>query len=99
MFIDWIGILLIVVPIFSPMLLNLGFEPLWVGVVICTSLQISFLTPPFAYSIFLSQGVGPWPRTDGNVQRDYPFCVSADARGHFVDHFSTTLPVASQGAR
>ncbi len=57
MFIDWIGILLIVVPIFSPMLLTLGFEPLWVGLVICTSLQISFLTPPFAYSIFYLKGL------------------------------------------
>lgn len=57
MFIDWIGILLIVVPIFSPILLNLGFDPLWVGLVICASLQISFLTPPFAYSIFYLKGL------------------------------------------
>lgn len=57
MFIDWIGILLIIVPIFSPMLLSLGFDPLWVGLVICTSLQISFLTPPFAYSIFYLKGL------------------------------------------
>jgi len=56
-FIDWIGILLIVVPIFSPIMLNLGFDPLWVGLVICTSLQISFLTPPFAYSIFYLKGL------------------------------------------
>ncbi len=57
MFIDWIGILLIVVPIFSPILLSLGFDPLWVGLVICTSLQISFLSPPFAYSIFYLKGL------------------------------------------
>jgi tripartite ATP-independent transporter DctM subunit len=57
MFIDWIGILMIVVPIFSPMLLSLGFDPLWVGLVVCTSLQISFLTPPFAYSIFYLKGI------------------------------------------
>ncbi len=53
----WIGILMIVVPIFSPMLLSLGFNPLWVGIVVCTSLQISFLTPPFAYSIFYLKGI------------------------------------------
>lgn len=57
MFIDWIGILLIVVPIFSPILFNLGFDALWVGLVICTSLQISFLSPPFAYSIFYLKGL------------------------------------------
>jgi tripartite ATP-independent transporter DctM subunit len=59
MFIDWIGILLITVPIFSPILLSLGFDPLWVGLVICVSLQISFLTPPFAYSIFYLKGIAP----------------------------------------
>ena len=59
MFIDWIGILLITIPIFSPILLNLGFDPLWVGLVICVSLQISFLTPPFAYSIFYLKGIAP----------------------------------------
>jgi tripartite ATP-independent transporter DctM subunit len=59
MFIDWIGILLITIPIFSPILLRLGFDPLWVGLVICVSLQISFLTPPFAYSIFYLKGIAP----------------------------------------
>jgi TRAP-type mannitol/chloroaromatic compound transport system permease large subunit len=59
MFIDWIGILLITIPIFSPILLSLGFDPLWVGLVICVSLQISFLTPPFAYSIFYLKGIAP----------------------------------------
>jgi tripartite ATP-independent transporter DctM subunit len=56
-FIDWIGILLIVIPIFNPILVKLGFDPLWMGLVICTSLQISFLTPPFAYSIFYLKGM------------------------------------------
>ena len=57
MFIDWIGILLIMVPIFGPILNSLDFNPLWVGLVVCTSLQISFLTPPFAYSIFYLKGI------------------------------------------
>ncbi len=56
-FIDWIGILMITIPIFAPILMKLGFDPLWVGLVICTSLQISFLTPPFAYSIFYLKGL------------------------------------------
>lgn len=59
MFIDWIGILMIIVPIFAPLLKSLGFDPLWVGIVVCTSLQISFLTPPFAYSIFYLKGISP----------------------------------------
>ncbi|GAH90335.1 unnamed protein product [marine sediment metagenome] len=57
MFIDWVGILLIMVPIFNPILSSLGFDPLWVGLIICISLQMSFLTPPFAYSIFYLKGL------------------------------------------
>jgi tripartite ATP-independent transporter DctM subunit len=58
-FIDWIGILLITVPIFVPIMMKLGFDNLWVGLVVCVSLQISFLTPPFAYSIFYLKGIAP----------------------------------------
>ncbi len=55
--IDWIGILFIMVPIFGPIVAGLGFDPLWVGIVICVSLQMSFLTPPFAYAIFYLKGL------------------------------------------
>jgi tripartite ATP-independent transporter DctM subunit len=57
MLIDWIGILFIMVPIFGPIVAGLGFDPLWVGIVICVSLQISFLSPPFAYAIFYLKGL------------------------------------------
>lgn len=57
MFIDWIGILFVMVPIFGPIITGLGFDPLWVGLVICVSLQMSFLTPPFAYAIFYLKGL------------------------------------------
>jgi len=64
-FIDWIGILLIMVPIFAPILTTLKFDPLWVGLVVCTSLQVSFLSPPFAYSIFYVKAITPeTPLTD-----------------------------------
>ncbi len=58
-FIDWIGILMIMVPIFAPILFKLQFDPLWVGLIVCVSLQISFLSPPFAYSIFYMKGIAP----------------------------------------
>lgn len=73
MFIDWIGILMIIVPIFSPMLESLGFNPLWVGLVICTSLQISFLTPPFAYSIFYLKGMNLGPTLPDIYRGVLPF--------------------------
>ena len=59
MFIDWIGIVFIVVPLFTPIANNLGFEPIWFALLVMINLQISFLTPPFAYSIFYLKGITP----------------------------------------
>ncbi len=55
-FIDWLGILFIVVPIITPVGATLGFDPLWFAMMICVNLQTSFLTPPFAYAIFYLRG-------------------------------------------
>ncbi len=55
-FIDWIGILFIVVPIISPLAPALGFDPLWFAMMICVNLQMSFMTPPFAPGIFFLRG-------------------------------------------
>ena len=59
MFIDWIGIVFIVVPIFTPIATELGFDPIWFALLVMVNLQISFLTPPFAYSIFYLKGITP----------------------------------------
>jgi len=59
MFLDWVGILLVFVPVLSPIIITLGFDPLWFAMVICVTLQTSFLTPPFAVSIFYLKGVAP----------------------------------------
>lgn len=59
MLIDWIGILFITIPIFLPIATKLGFNPLWFVELIAVNLQMSFLTPPFAYSIFFVKGVAP----------------------------------------
>ena len=59
MFIDWIGIVFIMVPIITPIVPALGFDPLWFGMMICVNLQMSFLTPPFAYAIFFVKGTAP----------------------------------------
>jgi len=58
-FISWQGLLYVVVPIFLPVAANLGFNPLWFGLLICLNLQMSFLTPPFAYAIFFVKGSTP----------------------------------------
>jgi tripartite ATP-independent transporter DctM subunit len=55
-FIDWLGILFIMVPIITPIAEKLGFDALWFAMMICINLQMSFMTPPFAYAIFYLRG-------------------------------------------
>ena len=60
MFIDWLGIIFIMIPIITPIGPVLGFDTIWLAMMICVNLQMSFLTPPFAYAIFfLRAAVSP----------------------------------------
>lgn len=59
MFIDWVAILLVTLPVYMPISLELGFDPLWFSMLICVILQTSFLTPPFGYSLFYFAGAAP----------------------------------------
>ncbi len=56
---DFIEITFIVVPIVGPVLLAMGFDPVWLGVMMALNLQMSFLTPPFGFSLFYLRGVCP----------------------------------------
>jgi tripartite ATP-independent transporter DctM subunit len=55
-FIDWIGILFIMVPIITPVFEVLGFDPVWAAIMVCVNLQTSFMTPPFAMGIYICRG-------------------------------------------
>ena len=59
MFLDFIEIILIVVPIFAPVLFRQGINPVWLSVIIAVNLQTSFLTPPFGFTLFYLRGVAP----------------------------------------
>jgi tripartite ATP-independent transporter DctM subunit len=59
MFLDWIGILLLTGPMFVPIVVSLGFDPIWFGVVYCMNMHISYLTPPFGPSVFYMASVAP----------------------------------------
>ena len=59
MFLDWVGILLLAVPVFVPIIRDLGFDPLWFGVLYLINMQMSFLSPPFGYALFYVRGVAP----------------------------------------
>ena len=56
---DFIEITFVVVPIVAPVLLAMGLDPIWLGVMIAINLQTSFLTPPFGFALFYLRGVAP----------------------------------------
>jgi TRAP-type mannitol/chloroaromatic compound transport system permease large subunit len=59
LFMEWVGIVPILVPIFTPIIADLGFNPLWAGILFCVTMQTSFLTPPMAPALFYIKGVAP----------------------------------------
>jgi tripartite ATP-independent transporter DctM subunit len=56
---DFIEITFVVVPIVGPILLTMGVDPIWLGIMIALNLQTSFLTPPFGFALFYLRGVAP----------------------------------------
>jgi len=74
MFMDWIGILLLTMPIFVPLIASLGFDPVWFGVLFCMNMQISYLTPPFGPAAFYLKGVAPPEISLGDIYNSlWPF--------------------------
>jgi TRAP-type mannitol/chloroaromatic compound transport system permease large subunit len=75
-FLDTFEIIFIVVPITAPVLLIMGVDPIWLGVMIGLLLQTSFLTPPFGFSLFYLRGVAPRTITTPMIYRGViPFIV------------------------
>jgi tripartite ATP-independent transporter DctM subunit len=66
---DFIEITFVVVPIVGPVLLMMGLDPVWLGVMIAINLQTSFLTPPFGFSLFYLRGVAPPEVTTAEIYR------------------------------
>jgi tripartite ATP-independent transporter DctM subunit len=56
---DFIEITFVVVPLVAPVLLAMGVDPIWLGIMIAINLQTSFLTPPFGFALFYLRGVAP----------------------------------------
>ena len=56
---DWLGILFLTIPLFAPVVTALGFDLVWFGVLFVINIQMAYLTPPFAQSVFYVKGVAP----------------------------------------
>ena len=66
---DFIEIIYVVVPIVGPVLLGMGLDPVWLGVMMAVNLQTSFLTPPFGFALFYLRGVAPPEVTTAHIYR------------------------------
>ncbi|MEH6411667.1 MAG: TRAP transporter large permease subunit, partial [Hyphomonas sp.] len=58
-FLDFIEIVFVVVPLVAPPLIILGFDPVWLAILMALNLQTSFLTPPFGFALFYLRGAAP----------------------------------------
>lgn len=54
---SWVGIVLIMVPLITPIAASLGFDPVWFAIMVCVNLQMSYMTPPMAPAIFYLKGI------------------------------------------
>ncbi|WP_213890312.1 MULTISPECIES: TRAP transporter large permease subunit [Pseudohalocynthiibacter] len=69
MFLDWVGIALLTMPIFVPIVRDLGLDPVWFGVVFAMNMQVSFLSPPFGPAAFYLKSVAPPDISLGEIFR------------------------------
>ncbi|WP_348271867.1 TRAP transporter large permease subunit [Pseudovibrio sp. Tun.PSC04-5.I4] len=75
-FMDFVEISVILLPIVGPTLLMMGFDPIWLAVMIAINLQTSFLTPPFGFSLFYLRGAAPPEITTGMIYKGvFPYIL------------------------
>ncbi len=93
---DWISVVLIVMPIFDPVIRAAEIDPVWFGVMVCIALQTSYLTPPMAPSIFYLRAIAPQEMTYGDMYKGVTPFVGAQlltlAVVAFFPSLATWLP-------
>ncbi|MCL7465734.1 TRAP transporter large permease subunit [Phaeovulum sp. NW3] len=95
---DTFEIIFIIIPITAPILLDMGMDPIWLGVMVGMNLQTSFLTPPFGFALFYLRGVAPGTVSTGQIYRGaVPFVflqIAAMAALFLFPEVVTWLPAA-----
>jgi len=76
MFLDDTAMLIIVAPLYVPLVIQMGFSPIWYGILYTITCQIAYLTPPFGYNLFLMKAMAPKEITLGDIYRSvWPFVL------------------------
>ncbi|MCK5098474.1 MAG: TRAP transporter large permease subunit, partial [Desulfobacteraceae bacterium] len=69
MFLDPAGIIMLTTPIFVPIIVELGFDPLWFGILFVINMEMAYITPPFGFNLFIMKGIVPPDITMANIYR------------------------------
>ena len=64
---DPLGIMMITIPVFLPIISEFGFDPLWFGVIFIINMGVAFITPPFGFNLFVLRGMVPPSVTMGDI--------------------------------
>ena len=76
MFLDDTAMLIIVAPLYVPLVIALGYDPIWYGILYTITCQIAYMTPPFGYNLFLMRAMAPPEITTGDIYRSIiPFVI------------------------
>jgi tripartite ATP-independent transporter DctM subunit len=69
MFLDPAGIIMLTTPIFVPIIIELGFDPLWFGILFVINMEMAYITPPFGFNLFIMKGIVPPEISMANIYR------------------------------
>ena len=91
--------LLLTMPIFMPIITNLGFDPVWFGILSCVNMQVSYLSPPFGPAAFCLKGAAPPGIGLRHICRTlWPFMIIAAHRDAADPVLPADRPVAARRA-
>ena len=76
MVLDPVGIMMLTIPVFLPIVKTLGFDPLWFGILFVINMEIGYMTPPFGFNLFYLKGIVPPSITMADIYRSvFPFVI------------------------
>ncbi len=81
---DPLGIIFITVPVYVPVIVGLGFNPIWFGILFTLNMEMAFLTPPFGFNLFYMRAVAPEGITVGDIYRSVTPFVGLQMMGLII---------------
>jgi TRAP-type C4-dicarboxylate transport system permease large subunit len=91
MFLDPIGIILLVLPIFYPIVIQLGFDPIWFCILFQLNLCIGYISPPFGYNLFYLKSLSPTTPITAIYRAVAPFLILMLLTGALIFLFPATI--------